>query len=134
MKKRKGILGIAGQLEIKAILSSTVYRGRTLTQEYYGHASSTNVAFDFKRMVRRAVLDCVYKHLHNGGKTSPQIQIIDYNIIYFDTIIKIKRENVKGKYYNVARNQNGKIISKRRFSTKSKDLNEIYENNDFESV
>jgi len=132
MKRRIGILSIAGQLEIKAILSSSVAKGRTVTREYYGHASSTNVAFDFKRMVRRAVLDCVYQHLRNGGKTSPQIQIIDYNILYFDNMIKIKRENIKGKYYNVARNSKNKIISKRKFSTKRKDLNEIYQNDDFE--
>lgn len=94
------ILGVKGQISVKCIVAS----GNFITKNT-GHAQTTG-KMDRSELFKNAILDCIYQHMRLGGKSSPQVQVLDYDMKYLgeNQLIKVKRRGVKVKAQRIRKN------------------------------
>lgn len=103
---------IKGVIKVRCIVSS-----RKITRKYTGSAQIKK-ASDKRDLFKRAILDCVYQHMKNGGSSTPKVVILDYKMKYLgeDNLIKIKRVKRRGKYYTyVTDRRTNKIITYKKW-------------------
>lgn len=97
---RKDILfKLKGQIQVKCIVSDG-----NLTGTYTGNAQTSKYN-NQNDLFKNAVYDCIYQFMRQGGKSSPNVKIIDYKMNYIGEkqgLVKIKRVKRKGKYYTYA--------------------------------
>jgi len=107
------ILKIKGVIKVRCLVSSA-----KITRKYTGSAQ-IKAGSNKQDLFRRAVLDCVYQHMKQGGKSSPRVVILDYKMKYLgeEDLIKIKRVKRKGKYYTyVFDKKTNKIITHQKWN------------------
>ena len=128
-QKRKSLLPIAGTLKllcnIKILLPNN--QVRNIVEE--GSATAPNVQKYITKMYHGAMQNAMYKATDKIGKTGliTKVQnIYSHQLLYPNSVdVKIKRVNIKNKYYNQVRME-GKVISTTKWTPKrEKDINDF---------
>lgn len=119
---RKQILPIEGQLKLLLIIKVRIGR-----QEYIGqidgYNSSNNIknSFKDKDFRKNAVLNALYRFLLKKEISDVYSASVEYNVlnwgVRYSKLYIIKRKSIKGKYYNVVKNNDGKTISRSRYKS-----------------
>ena len=130
-------LSVAGRIEAKFKITLFNNKGQRIRRGIQtGEATIKNTTRDLRLGLEKARADAIAQFIKNEGfdfqnyealqqamRSRATAELIDYNILYNDDVLVIRRKNIKGRYFSVARDKSSnKILSKVRWSSKKKEL------------